>query len=399
MSAPDTHFLFSPSATYPNPVACLINRDAEIIHAWTSDLDQPDPATAPPGYLRGWNHVELGADGSLYATVPLHSLLKLAPDSTPIWRAELPVHHDLDITDTGQVYILTEEPRLLDRDGEPFVLLDNSITVLDDTGATVAIHSLFDLLMSDINLSVLITSHIHRRRRSPHHPAALAIYHDLASAGSVQPGRNASGLLRAVPGSPADLLHANTIEVVRAHPAGLWCDGDVLVSMRELDCIAVVDLSANRVRWWWGPGELSGQHQPTMLPNGHLLVFDNGQRRGFSRVLEVNPARHAISWQHVANPPRNLFCALAGGAEPLASGNILISDAQSGQALEVTRDGHTTWTVRTLTEAGERAQFYRMAAVAREVAASVVGSTDSPATGLARDLLRCELLDPARTSP
>ncbi|MFE3360630.1 hypothetical protein ACFXOQ_36360, partial [Streptomyces californicus] len=112
-----------------------------------------------------------------------------------------------------------------------------------------------------------------------------------------------------------------------------------------------------------------------------------------------NPARHAISWQHVANPPRNLFCALAGGAEPLASGNILISDAQSGQALEVTRDGHTTWTVRTLTEAGERAQFYRMAAVAREVAASVVGSTDSPATGLARDLLRCELLDPARTSP
>ncbi|MBW0275272.1 hypothetical protein ATM97_28780 [Nocardia sp. MH4] len=398
MLAPDTHFLFSPSATYPNPVACLINRDAEIVHAWSSDLDQPDPSTAPPGYLRGWNHVELGADGALYATVPLHSLLKLAPDSSLIWRAELPVHHDLDITHTGQVFVLTEQPRLLGGPGDPFVLLDNSITVLDDvTGATTATHSLFDLLMSDANLSVVIASHIDRRRRSPHHHAARAIYHDLACAGSVQPGRDASRLLRDVPGSPADLLHANTIEVLRAHPAGLWSVGDVLVSMRELDTIVVVDLSGNRVRWWWGPGELSGQHQPTMLADGHLLVFDNGQRRGFSRVVEVDPIRHAISWQHLADPARNLFCAVAGGAEPLAGGSILISDAQAGQALEVARDGYTAWAVRTLTAAGERAQFYRMAAVAPTTAASVLGPTDGPATRSARDLVRCELLDLART--
>ncbi|MFC9660055.1 arylsulfotransferase family protein [Nocardia sp. NPDC127606] len=399
MGTETTHFLFSPSATYPRPVACLINRDAQIVHAWSSGLDQPDPATQPPGYLRGWNHVELGADGSLYATVPLHSLVKLAPDSSLIWRAELPVHHDLDVTDSGQIFVLTEEPRLLDLPGHPFVVLDNSITVLDETGTLSATHSLFDLLMGDRVLSALITSHIDRRRRSPHHHATLAIFRDLACAGSVCPGRDASRLLREVPGSPADLLHANTIEVLRADPAGLWGESDVLVSMRELDCIAVVDLSANKVRWWWGPGQLSGQHQPTMLPDGHLLVFDNGQRRGYSRVLEVDPVNHAIGWQHLAVPPRKLFCALAGGAEPVANGNIVISDAQAGQAFEVTRDGHTTWAVRTLTVAGERAQFYRMAAVTAEVAASVVGRPDSPATRLARQLLRCELLDPARTTP
>jgi hypothetical protein len=399
MPGPDaTHFLFSPSSTYPRPVACLINRNAEIVHAWSSDLDQPDPTTQPPGYLRGWNHVELAADGSLYATVPLHSLVKLAPDSSLIWRAELPVHHDLDVTKSGQVYVLTEEPRLLDGPGAPFVLLDNSITVLDDTGALTATHSLFDLLMSDQALSTLIASHIERRRRFPHHHAALAIYRDLAAAGTVQPGRDASRLLRDVPGSPADVLHTNTIEILQAHPAGLWGDGDALVSMRELDCIAVVDLRVGAVRWWWGPGELSGQHQPTMLPDGRLLVFDNGQRSGYSRVVEVDPASHAICWQHIANPPQNLFCPLAGGAEPLANGNIVISDAQAGQALEVTRAGHTVWAVRTLTAAAERAQFYRMSAVAAHIAASVVGPPVSPATRLARDLLRCDLLDPARTT-
>lgn len=158
---------------------------------------------------------------------------------------------------------------------------------------------------------------------------------------------------------------------------------DQLLGRHEL--IAVVDLSANRVRWWRGPGELSGQHQPTLLAGGDLLVFDNGQRRGYSRVLEVDPARHAISWQHPA--------------EPLDSGNILVSDAQAGQALEVTRDDHTAWAVRTLTAAGERAQVYRMAAVAPAVAASVVGPTDSPVTRSARDLVRCELLDLVRTTP
>ncbi|MFF0546717.1 MULTISPECIES: arylsulfotransferase family protein [Nocardia] len=398
MDTETTHFLFSPSATYPRPVACLIDRDARIVHAWSSDLDQPAPQTRPPGYLRGWNHVELGADGALYATVPLHSLLKLAPDSTPIWRVELPVHHDLHVTDTGTVYVLTEQPRLVEGSGRAFVLLDNAITVIDDTGAPKATFSLFDLLTSDRVLSALISSHIERRRRSPHHPAALATYHDLAAAGALRAGRAASRLLRDLPDSPTDLLHANTIEVLGAHPAGLWGAGDVLVSMRELDTIAVLDLAAGAVRWWWGPGELSGQHQPTLLPNANLLVFDNGQRHGYSRVLELDPVDHTIVWQHRADPPQNLFCPLAGGAEPLPGGNIVISDAQNGRALEVTRDGDTVWQVVTLTTTGERAQFYRMAAVTGQRAAAMTGPAEHPATAAARDLLRCELLDPVRTS-
>lgn len=398
MSAPatGTHFLFSPSATYPRPVACLIDRDAEIVHAWSSDLDQPDPTTDPPGYLRGWNHVELGSDGTLYATVPLGSLLKLGPDSSLIWRTELPVHHDLDITEDGQVYVLTEHPRLLDGPGAPFVLLDNAIAVLDDnTGTPTAAHSLFDLLTSDRVLAALITSHIEHRRASAHHDTAIAIHRDLAEAGPVQPGRNASRLLRDLPGSPADVLHTNTIEIVRAHPSGLWGAGDVLVAMRELDVVAVVDLAVGAVRWWWGPGELSGPHQPTMLPNGNLLIFDNGLRRGHSRVLDLDPATHAIRWQHVGDPPASLFCPVAGGAQPLADGNIVISDAQAGQAFEVTRDGHTVWAVRTSTAADERAQFYRMGAVDADTAVSVLGGPPSPVLRLARDLLRCELLDQA----
>ncbi|WP_194817994.1 arylsulfotransferase family protein [Nocardia sp. XZ_19_385] len=397
MHAPDaTHFLFSPSATYPRPVACLINRDGEIVHAWSSGLDQPDPATRPPSYLRGWNHVELDTDGNLYATVPLHSLLKLAPDSSLLWRAELPVHHDLALTATGQVYVLTEHPRLLEHEGEPFVLLDNAIAVLDGTGALTARYSLFDLLTTNPALSALITSHIELRRRSPHHRSTLRIYHDLAIE-DVWAGHEVSRLLREVPGSPADVLHTNTIEILAAHPDGLWAQGDVLVSMRELDCIAVVDIEAGVVRWWWGPGELSGQHQPTLLPDGHLLVFDNGRPDRHSRVLELDPVDSTICWQYVADPPQTLSSPVAGGAEPLANSNVVISDAQGGRALEITRDGTLVWAVATVTTTGERAQFYRMAAVTGQVAAGL-GSTAVQATQRAREMLRCELLTHRRTT-
>ncbi|MFE9137977.1 hypothetical protein [Streptomyces sp. NPDC007355] len=47
-----------------------------------------------------------------------------------------------------------------------------------------------------------------------------------------------------------------------------------------------------------GPGELSGQHQPSAQPDGTILVFDNGRRAGRSRVLGVEPVTRAVVWQY-----------------------------------------------------------------------------------------------------
>lgn len=70
---------------------------------------------------------------------------------------------------------------------------------------------------------------------------------------------------------------------------GLWERGDILLCIRELDVIAVVAIADARVRWWWGAGELSGPHQPSMLPDGRILVFDNGRGVGLTRLLTVDP--------------------------------------------------------------------------------------------------------------
>ncbi|MEN3273840.1 MAG: hypothetical protein V7636_2601, partial [Actinomycetota bacterium] len=57
------HFVYSPAGSYPNPYAALIDDRGAVIHTWSSAVGQPTPETDPPSFLRGWNHVEVAADG------------------------------------------------------------------------------------------------------------------------------------------------------------------------------------------------------------------------------------------------------------------------------------------------------------------------------------------------
>jgi hypothetical protein len=363
-----TFFLFSPSSSYPQPFACLIDRGARLVHAWSNPADQPEASTNPPSYLRGWNHVELDGEGNLLAMVPLQSLLKLAPDSTLLWKAQVAAHHDLDVSHDGTIYVLTEQPRLVSWHGGEHLLLDNTVTVLDSRdGRTLAVHSLYDVLVTHPMLRSLIDQEIERRRTAAPEGTALPSQLGKLTGPHLHPRREALRALRDVPGSPSDVLHANTIEILDTHPLGLWRHGDVLVSLRNLNVITAVNLHDRLIRWFWGPGELSGQHQPSALPNGHVLVFDNGQTVRRSRALEINPITGTIVWQHTADPPHALFSPLAGGCEPLANGHVLITDAQAGRGIEVTPDGRIVWGVQVHAAPSgtttSRTAIYRMAAV------------------------------------
>jgi hypothetical protein len=358
--------LFSPSASYPDPVACLTDRAGRLVHAWSNATGQPDPGDDPPSYLRGWNHVELDPDGNLYAIVPLHALLKLRPDSNVAWSAPVPAHHDLDVAADGRVHVLTEQPRLIPAPGGPYLLLDNLITILDVGGRLVEQHSLYDLLTTVDHLRGLIHDQLARRAAGI---AGCVDHRRLAG----QSGREVSQILRDLPGSPCDVLHANTLELVPAHPAGLWDSGDVLVAVRELDLIAVVRPRAGTVRWWWGPGQLSGPHQPSALAGGNVLVFDNGRVARRSRVLEIDPATGAVVFTYIADPQSALFTELAGGCQQLPDGTLLLTDAQHGRGIEISRDGRTLRELhlRTNRAAGvsSRCEIYRLAAVPARTAA------------------------------
>jgi hypothetical protein len=88
----------------------------------------------------------------------------------------------------------------------------------------------------------------------------------------------------------------------------------------------------------FGPDQLNTPVQNTYLPNGHVLITDQGNER----IIEVRRNDNAIVWQYGENGvvgigPNQL--SNPNAAELLANGNILISDENNNRAIEVT---HTT---------------------------------------------------------
>jgi hypothetical protein len=93
-------------------------------------------------------------------------------------------------------------------------------------------------------------------------------------------------------------------------------------------------------------GYISHPHDPTITPDGTLLIFDNGSRHPLqarSRVVEVDMETNKIIWQYVPSPVFSMMSLHIAGAERLANGNTLICEGEAGRIFEVTRDCEICW--------------------------------------------------------
>jgi hypothetical protein len=115
--------------------------------------------------------------------------------------------------------------------------------------------------------------------------------------------------------------------------------------MREIHSVAVVDLERELVVWLQ-QGPWGMPHQPTVLEDGQLLVFDNMGHQGFSRVVEFDPLARELTWQYAGDPPESLFSIFSGSAQRLPGGNTLICNGVDGRVFEVTPKGKVVWDYR-----------------------------------------------------
>ena len=125
-------------------------------------------------------------------------------------------------------------------------------------------------------------------------------------------------------------------------------NGDVLTTMRHIDTLAIIDKKTGDIKWRWGVGVIAHPHDPTLLDNGNILVFDNGFHRrekieNYSRVVEVNPNTGEIEWEYRDRPQQRFYSFFACGCQRLPNGNTLICDSAHGRFLEVTLDNEKVW--------------------------------------------------------
>lgn len=282
----------------PRFEAHLMDMRGKILHTWRAS----DPK-AP-----SWDFVEMLDDGSLLASAKYDYLEKLDRDSRLLWKAPVAPHHDLDVDDDGRIYVLAEVRREHPARGTPTLIRDNDIVVLSPEGKEERRIELWNLFSQHVPKKRL--TRIRRNRAKGFH---------------------------------GDVFHVNSIELLDRDVPGLGKRGNALISIREINTIAVVDLEKPRVVWQWGNGTLDRQHHPSLLDSGRILLFDNGTHRRWSRVLEMDPRTRALTWEVRGDPRSSLFSGTRGSTDRLPNGNTVIVDSAKGRVFEITPAGEIVW--------------------------------------------------------
>jgi len=128
----------------------------------------------------------------------------------------------------------------------------------------------------------------------------------------------------------------------------------VYLNIRHLDRLVKIDYPSGEILWSMGKGGDFGEglfyhgHDPQFLPNGNILLYDNGNHRRpieYSRAVEIafdaDQGWAFVIWQW---PPQPWFFDTSmGDANRLPNGNILVTSSHHGIIFEVTRTHEIVW--------------------------------------------------------
>jgi hypothetical protein len=304
------------------PEAILMDMDGHVLHRWRRAFleiwpDYPRQWLAA-GHSDYWRRAHLFGNGDVLVIFEGMGIARLDRDSRVLWSNPVQAHHDLDVTPEGDVYVLTRRARIVPELHPEKPVLEDFVTVLDAGGRERRSVSVLEAL-----------------RRS-----------DFAGHFRYDPGQRWG-----------DVLHTNTVQVLDGRGAErlpAFRAGNVLVSILKLDLLAVVDLDAERIVWAHA-GRFRRQHDPRLLDDGRLLLFDNRGDEPRSRVVELDPAApDEWLWEFGGSPSAPFFSFSCGAAARLPNGNTLITESDAGRAFEVTRDKEIVWEFYNPHRAGQQ---------------------------------------------
>ncbi len=281
-------------------VARLIDIEGREVHRWSY----------PQGYT--WHYAEMLENGHLVAIAKDIMILELDWDSKLTWQMKTRAHHDFARLANGNTLVVSRRRLTCPRVNPEKALSYDIIYEQTSDGRTVWEWNVEEHVDELAGLVELILPCV----KFGDWPLIYTC--------------------ESLPDSPAAKLD------------GRFKAGNILICGRHIDTIAVIERATGKVVWAWGPGKLLGPHMPTMLPSGHILVYDNGQNasvgvRGYTRVLELEPISGKVVWEYKAERPRSFYSPSRGSNQRLPNGNTFIAESDSGRLFEVTGEGEMVW--------------------------------------------------------
>lgn len=299
-----------------SPEAMLLDMEGRELHRWHVPYDvafpnEDVPSSPATGY---WRRVRLLDNGDLLAIFEGLGLIKVNRDSQLVWALSNGAHHDLEVRPDGSIYVLTRSAHMIPRVHSSLPILEDFVTVLDADG-----HEM-------MQVSIL---------EAVENSEYWALFENRAR-------------------EAGDIFHTNAIKVLDgslANKIAAFKAGNVLISLANLNAIAVMELAPPKIVWALA-GLWVHQHDPIVLENGNLMVFDNRGNAGRARVVEFDPRTQEIAWEYTGDND-DLQSDTCGANQRLPNGNVLITETDYGRALEVTAEKRIVWEYYTPHRSGK----------------------------------------------
>lgn len=303
------------------PEAVLMDMEGAVLHRWSYDFETLWPNRRISREARGtehWRRAYLYPNGDILAIHEGIGMIKLDRFSNLIWDFPDSAHHDMHVMENGDIYTLTRRGEILSHINTEQPILHDYVSVLDENGVEKRKVSLLRAFETSEFRSML---------------------DDMRDWG--------------------DVFHTNSVYVLDGaladkHPA--FKKGNVLISILKLHIVAVVDLDREQIVWAM-KGGYRFQHDPRMLENGNILVFDNRGRGTQSAVYEIDPLTQKTVWAYEGDRRQPFFSLTCGAAYRLPNGNTLIVESDNGRAFELTKDKEIVWEFYNPHRAGPNNEF------------------------------------------
>ena len=327
----------------------LVDAQGRIVHEWRMpaelDLDLVKASDKlMPGVFKVIDGAHLYPNGDVAFTVDYYGVAKIDRCSRKIWSLPGEYHHSLSIDEAGDLWVPFRDYKVAGDARTEWLskpYFNESVARISVGGEVQEIFSLVD-----------------------------------AAIGAQFEGLLAEGSPDLTKTIQTDITHLNDADIVTAEFAAAnpqVREGDIMVSMRTLDAVAVIDRQTRKFKF-----ALSGmtlrQHDPDALANGNILILDNrtetsqhdhltykpqGQAFGQSRIVEINPRTQEIAWSWEGTKEHPFFTSIQGKIEPQPNGNVLVAEPEGGRAFEIDRkSGAIVWQFANLLEMRDGAPIY-----------------------------------------
>lgn len=292
--------------------AWLFDREGATLHTWPIEYRQLNPAEPLKGDDEPHGMAVLHDGSMVLAFDRGQALARIDPCGDAVWIRPGVYHHLIEFSEEGNLLVWRGQ-------NTPYGDYQFAEMIDPNTGELLRSLSLETILAQSAETDVMKFS--------------------------MPPGYEFIDF-KGTPPNRQDHFHPNDVEMLSSAMSDAFPEfspGDLLLSFKTRDLVAVVDGQSGRIKWSQN-GPWHQQHDPDFQPDGTITVYNNNPHPAMRRssIIAIDPTtretRVKFTKAHLS-----FRTGWGGTHQSLPNGNWQLVIPAEGRVLEVDTDGRILW--------------------------------------------------------